>query len=499
MWLGEIAARHAAVRPDALALRDRNRDLSWRELDREVRALAAALRARTARGSAVVVLSAGRVEVLASYLACSRADLLIAPLNPALTQPELRALLGTVRPALALADAAGLAQLRQLDPALPVIPMDDIATLPAPDHVSILHSGLDTPRFLLHTSATTGTAKAAVLGEEAHRAHTLSWLAQPGADPDKVLLTGSPLFHGAMTIPLTYLAAGATVCLPDRFTPQGCLAALERWRVTDLFLVPAMLQLLLRTKALASTDLSALRVIMHGAAPMPEDLREQVERLLKVDLCGIYSCTEAGGCIVTLAPHDQPGAPPVPGATCAGRPGLGTRMRLTDRNAEPTPAGEVGEIRLSGPGLMHGYRGNPEATAAVLHDGWFATRDLGVLDESGRLWVVNRREDLLLRGGQNVYPAEVEQVLRQLPQVLDAAVVPAPSPEWGQVPVAFLVTTEHVPPSTLIRHCVTRLADHKRPVRYVPLDELPRNPAGKILRNPLRLQAERLLAESAEP
>ena len=147
---------------------------------------------------------------------------------------------------------------------------------------------------------------------------------------------------------------------------------------------------------------------------------------------------------------------------------------------------------MHGPGLMRGYLHDPDANAAVLRGGWLETGDLGCLDATGRLWLVDRREDLIVRAGQNVYPAEIEAALRLLPEVADAAVVPIASPDWGQVPFAFVVAAggPELTDSALIRHCIEQLADYKRPVRFMPIHELPRSPSGKILRTELRRLAE---------
>jgi acyl-CoA synthetase (AMP-forming)/AMP-acid ligase II len=180
---------------------------------------------------------------------------------------------------------------------------------------------------------------------------------------------------------------------------------------------------------------------------------------------------------------------------------LGTAARIMRPDGTPADTGEIGEIHLAGDGLMRGYWRDPGATAAVLAGGWLNTQDLGCLDEQGRIWVVDRRHDLILRGGQNVYPAEIEHVLRQSPLVADVAVVPAPSRSWGQTPVAFV---QSIPPRSqldeadltqLVDLCGEQLAGYKRPSRFVAVDRIPRSPAGKILRHMLRDRAEHLLAE----
>jgi acyl-CoA synthetase (AMP-forming)/AMP-acid ligase II len=174
---------------------------------------------------------------------------------------------------------------------------------------------------------------------------------------------------------------------------------------------------------------------------------------------------------------------------------LGAGLRITDDEGHQVPAGVIGEIQVSGDGLMQSYWKNAEATVDVLRGGWLNTHDLGCLDADGRVWVVDRRNDLILRGGQNVYPAEIEHVLRQSPNVADVVVVPLPSDLWGQTPVAFVqpVSPERFDEAELLGLCVDGLAPYKRPSHFRPLERIPRNPSGKALRTQLRDSAREIL------
>jgi acyl-CoA synthetase (AMP-forming)/AMP-acid ligase II len=502
MWLNHVVRRGLDRDPDALALRDARRDVSWRTLHRDVRALACRLRHDTLPGSRVLVLSGNRVEVLETYLACAAAGLVAVPVNPALTDPEIGAIMESVEPSAAVADEGYAARLGDLYPGLPVT---DIATIPElPDGDAEFPGepggGMADPVLILHTSATTGRAKGVVVDQRSLQVNALSWLADVGPAPGTVFLNAGPLFHGSVVIALDHLAAGGTVCVLDRFTPQGCLAALERWQVEHAFLVPSMVRLLLQTRSLAGADLSRLRLLLHGAAPMPEELAREASERLGVDLQTIFGITEGGGPVLTLRPHTAVGEPPVPGAVCVGSPMLGAGLRVTDGRGREVPAGVIGEIQVCGDGLMQAYWKNLEATGAVLRDGWLNTHDLGCVDADGRVWVVDRRNDLILRGGQNVYPAEIEHVLRQSPNVADVVVVPLPSPLWGQTPVAFVqpVTADRFDPAELLELCVAGLAPYKRPTHFLPLERIPRNPAGKALRTDLREIAHQTLIADRE-
>jgi acyl-CoA synthetase (AMP-forming)/AMP-acid ligase II len=489
MWLSHVLRRNELHDPHGLALRDRWRDVTWREFARDVSALAAVLAERVPETGRVLLLSANRVEMLETYFACAAAGVVAAPINPGLADPEIDYIVSSVRPGLAIADAAGRERLGSGQPGLPVLAIEDIAGLPAAVPPPGRASALGDPVAILHTSATTGRPKGVVVDQRAFQLNCLSWLADVGVPAGTAFLNPCPLFHGSMVIALDYLAAGATVCVLDRFTPTGCLAALERWRIGHAFLVPSMIRLLLESRALAETDLGALTLLLHGAAPMPAELDAAARAALNVRLQTIFGITEGGGPVLSLRPDDKPGEPPLPGAVCVGVPMLGTEARVI---GEPGDPAGVGEIHLRGDGLMLRYWDDAEATADVIRQGWLNTKDLGCVGPDGHLWVVDRRNDLILRGGQNVYPAEIEHVLRQCPEVADVAVVPAPSTTWGQTPVAFVqpVAGATVCETALIELCVTRLASYKRPSRFVVIDQIPRNPAGKILRAGLRTRAE---------
>ncbi len=502
MWLPHIIDRNFVRFPHAVAARDIRREVTWQDMRREVGALAALLTGQVPAGGRVLLLSGNRIEMLHAYFACAAAAAVVVPVNPALTPAEIGYILSRVEPGCAIADADGRKKLEALDAGLPVLPIEDISGLPDAPAARPLGGGdLTAPFAILHTSATTGRPKGVVIDQRSVQLNALSWLADVRPEPGTVFLHASPLFHGSVVAALHYLAAGATVCLLDGFTPQACLAAVETWRVQEAFLVPSMVRLLLQARGLATTDLSSLRLVLHSAAPMPAELAEEAAATLNVAMHAIFGITEGGGAVLSLSPDQRQGPAPVAGATCAGTPMLGTAARIMGPDGTPAATGEIGEIHLAGDGLMRGYWRDPGATAAVLADGWLNTQDLGCLDEEGRIWVVDRRHDLILRGGQNVYPAEIEHVLRQSPLVADVAVVPAPSLSWGQTPVAFV---QPAPPrgqldeadlTQLVDLCGERLAGYKRPSRFVAVDRIPRSPAGKILRHVLRDRAEHLLRQ----
>lgn len=496
MWFADILRRNVIRDPDGIALRDIRRDVTWSQLRREVNALAAELAGRVPPGSRVILLSGNRVEMITAYLGCAAAGVIAAPVNPTLTAPELAGISSALRPGLALADAAGRERLAASQPALPTLAIERLSSLP-PGSPPPGADKLGRPAAVMQTSATTGSPKGVVVDQRSFAAKALSFVGEVRCSPQTVFLDACPLFHGSVVQAFNYLAAGSTVCVLDSFTPRACLRALADWRVRHMLVVPSMSQLLLASADLAAADFGELELVMHAAAPLPADLAEAARKAFGADLMTVFGITEGGGPTFALRADDRPAGPPLPGAVCVGLPMLGVSYRIVGEDGRPAEAGEVGEIWIAGDGLMQGYWENPAATADAVKDGWLNTRDLGCTDENGYVWTVDRRNDLILRGGQNVYPAEIEATLRLAPWVADVAVVPARSGIWGQTPVAFVLPD---PPGAfaedeLLELCVSRLASFKRPSRFVAVDHLPRSAAGKLLRARLRERAERLTEE----
>jgi acyl-CoA synthetase (AMP-forming)/AMP-acid ligase II len=351
---------------------------------------------------------------------------------------------------------------------------------------------------ILLTSATTGRPKAVVQTHAAMRHMSLGWLAAVRPDDDLVLLNLNPLSHGSIQVTISYLAAGAAVALLREFSPQRVVQEIGRSQVTHVWLVPQMLRFILQTRALAEADLGSLREVLHGAAPIPPGLLADAVERLPCPLRNVYGMTEVGGPFATVSTAERPvGAGDWPGGR--GIPGL--RVAVLDPHGTPVPPGAVGEVCVRGPGQLREYWADPVATAELLRDGWLYTGDLGRMDEQGYVRLVDRRKDALIRGGQNVYPAEIERCLLERPEVADAAVIGVPDEDWGETPVAYLVLAPDAAadPGTLTRirrDLRTRLASFKQPSAYHIVAQIPRGGAGKALKRELR---ERYLAGQDPP
>ncbi|MFG2357890.1 class I adenylate-forming enzyme family protein [Streptomyces sp. NPDC048521] len=499
MWLTQLLHRNRQCFPDRTALVDARRSVTWAELDDRVARLAHGLLGHGIRpGDRVAVLSLDRIEVLETYFALARLGVLFVPLNHSLTPAEVTAIAERCDPAAVIGESA----LLERHPDLPVrirLPLDGpefaalceadgsapADTAPAPAGTSGLPDVADDAlAAILHTSATTGRAKGVVVDHASFRAIALGWLAQVRPTDDMVLVNCCPLYHGSLVVSLTYMAAGATVVLMPGFQPQRALAAIAGNRATHIWLVPQMLRFLLRAKSLRSTDLSSLREVLYGAAPMPPEIHAEAAERLGCGFRQVYGMTEVGGPFVTLGPDEHP-APGTVDVIPAGRVIPGMSVRALDHKDREAPPGVIGEICARGPGVMRGYWNDDKATADITTDGWIRTGDLGFVDGEGRVHLIDRCKDLIIRAGQNVYPREIEQALRSHPAVHDAAVIGVTDADYGEVPLAFVVAEDGTTADEVQAHLTGLLAAYKRPQRIRFIEEVPRNPAGKILKKAL--------------
>ncbi|GAA3151141.1 long-chain fatty acid--CoA ligase [Streptomyces rameus] len=490
MWLSQLLERNRQCFPDRTALIDDHRSVTWAELHDRTARLARGLAGLGIRsGDRVAVLSLDRIEVLESYFALARIGAVFVPVNHSLLGPEVTAVAERTGASAVIGEAA----LLDRHPDLPVglriaFESEEFARLAAtPDPAPLPVVPDDAVAAILHTSATTGQAKGVTVDHASFRAIALGWLASAAPADDMVMVNCCPLYHGSMVVSLTYMAAGATVVLMPGFKPQKALTAIEEHRATHVWLVPQMLRFMLQARTLRSADLSSLREVLYGAAPMPPEVYAEAAERLGCGFRHVYGMTEVGGPFVTLGPAEHP-APGdgLPEVLPAGRVIPGMSVRILDTDDSELGPDAIGEVVVRGPGIMHGYWNDAAATAEVTVDGWIRTGDLGFVDGAGRVHLVDRRKDLIIRAGQNVYPAEIERALRAHPAVLDAAVVGIPDPDYGEVPLAYAVAARGTQPAELMSHLAGQLAPYKRPRRIELIDEVPRNPAGKILKKLLR-------------
>jgi acyl-CoA synthetase (AMP-forming)/AMP-acid ligase II len=493
MWISHFVQRNAIIRPHAVALRDAERRLTWLELEARTDSLATALSARgVKRGDRILVLSGNRVEVVELCIAVTKAGAMFCPVNPGNAIPELEYIASNIRPVGIFGEQRILQALAGRLPGWTVVIGEQrYQAMAHAEPRELALPALSDGAVIFSTSATTGRPKAVVMAQRSIMACYLGMAAETGMSSRDVMLNPCPLFHGSMVIGLAVLAAGGQLVIERDFTPQRFLADAEAVRATRAFLTPSMLRFVLAAKAFDATDLSSLQEVMHGGGPIAEDVLQEAVARFPCRLRSVYGITEGGGPIA-LGTSEEPPLVPASHAQdaplSAGRMMPGAHIAILCDAGNALSCGEVGEICVRGDGVMDGYWENDEATRSALTGGWLHTGDLGYLDAGGYVYLLDRKNDLIIRGGQNVYPAEIERVVRKLPGVQDVAAVGVPSRDWGEVPVVFVALAQDAAhrPLDLIAACSAELASYKRPVAVHVVLEIPRNAAGKILRRVLR-------------
>ncbi|MFQ5342341.1 MAG: o-succinylbenzoate--CoA ligase, partial [Anaerolineae bacterium] len=346
---------------------------------------------------------------------------------------------------------------------------------------------LDEVQSIVFTSGTTGRPKGAMLTYGNHMASATASAFRLGTLPGDRWLACMPLYHvGGLAIVLRCCLYGTTLVLHDGFDPASVSAALDTQAVTLISLVPTMLRRLLEARGKRPFP-ESLRCVLLGGAAAPATL---VERSLAfgVPVATTYGLTEAASQVATASPDDvrrKAGSSAMGAGHFVGRPLMFSQVRIAGADGHDRPPGEIGEIEVRGPTVMAGYYHSPEATREAVRNGWLRTGDMGYLDVDGDLWVVQRRSDLIVTGGENVYPAEVERVIVEHPGVEAACVIGVEDEEWGQRVVAAVVTAEGatVTDAELLEFCRARLAGYKQPRAYRFLTSLPQTASGKVQRD----------------
>lgn len=497
MTAADIVARHARTTPDAPALADPRTSRTWAQLDDRVSRLATVLAGRGVdRGDRVAVLGLNSVELVESYLAVLRIGAICVPLNFRLTAGEIAFQLADCGPTAVVCDdrfAATVETARADAPSVRTVlglgeGLDALLAEAGPgswgDDVAD-----DEPAYVMYTSGTTGRPKGAVLTHRNLLLHAFLSITHMGtAGDDRVSLSGAPLFHIAgLSGMLPTLIAGGRVIIPPSggFDPVATVDTLEREKVSSCFFVPAQWQAICAVPGLAERDLSALRRISWGAAPASTTLiRTMIDTFPQATVVTAFGQTECSPVTCVLRGEDS-----VRKIGSVGTPMIGVEVRVVDPEMNDVPRGEVGEIVYRGPTVMREYWGRPDATAEAFRGGWFHSGDLVREDPDGYLYVVDRAKDMIISGGENVYSAEVEDVLAAHPGIADVAVIGVPDPRWGETPLAVVVPADPTAPPDLdavVAWCADRLTRYKRPTRIAVVDALPRNPTGKVLKTELR-------------
>jgi O-succinylbenzoate-CoA ligase len=502
MRVGDLLVRTADRVPDKEAVIEGDVRLTYAGfLDAATRFAAALHRLGIAPGERVGLLLPNGIAFAVAHFGCLLAGAISLPLNTRLAARELEFIVNDARVSALLVHvmfkdtwSAIRAALTSVRHAIGV--GEAHGGLPAFEELCAEPAGAWSPpaggdgeddvACILYTSGTTGRPKGAMMTHRNILFNNTSCKAHLGVlSTDRTLIV-LPMFHvTALNSQLSvFVEIGGTMAIMAAYKTQEVIRQLAEHRITCAILVPTICTLMLISPHLAEGDLGALRLIAYGGAPMPaETIKGLQERFPGLAIVNLYGLTETSSLSTALPPADA--------ATRAGSVGLPvsrTTIRIVDEGGRDLPAGAVGEIWIKGGQVVRGYFNRPEATAQAIADGWLRTGDLGRLDDQGYLYVVDRKKDMIIRGGENIYCIEVEEVLNAHPSVLESAVVPHPDPIFGEVVKAVCVLRPgaRAGADEIIAFCKGRLADYKVPAHLRFLEELPRNPGGKVLKAALR-------------
>ena len=488
--------------PDAIAVVANQIRLSFSELNQRVGRLGSALRNTGLNPrDRVGLLAANELEYIEIQAACLRSGFTLVPLNTRLALPELEFIVNDCEPAIliggrsehdrikALAAKKPFKQILGLGDTNDIAPYDDFISNALPDPASDPLDS-DLPSTILYTSGTTGRPKGAVIDRKGLTARVFVNALELESTTSDVFVACLPMFHIDAFLAYATLFRGGTVAMLPEFTPEACFDLLQKETATSMVLVPKMIRMLLDSPAIKDFDSSNLRLIVYGGESIPPAiLKNAVERFQ----CGFhqqYGMTETGAQSVLRSEDHLSDDNEV--LASAGSDAVSFEVRLVDDNDDNVPDGEPGEIVCRGPAVMTEYWRRPEEMETTLRNGWMHTGDIGRRDKNGYLHIIDRRNDMIVSGGENVYPREVEQILMGHPQVSEAAVLGVPDPKWGEA-VACVLTGEAPDEKTLESYLRERVAGYKLPRKWFRLDELPRNPTGKVLKTVLKEQLKPLL------
>ncbi len=492
-----VLQHHAIRTPDKPIAVFEGAAMSYREMAERAAALAGGFAKRgVGRGDVIALLAHNCTEFLETIFAANHLGAIAMPINWRLAPAEVGFILEHSRAAVIVADAEMVPVAQEatdgLGSDLPKVSIaskapncwerfEDLASVTHPRRAAV--AGDDTHR-LMYTSGTTGRPKGVMISHSNLAWKNFAHITEFGFTSADVGLACGPLYHvGALDLVTTsMIAVGATTVIHRVFDAAAVVDEIERSRVTLLWAAPAMVRSVLDVPGIGDRDLSSLRVIIAGGEKMPIPYIERIRNVFpSAWFADAYGLTEtvSGD---TFLDRDST----ITKLGSVGRPCQYLELDVWDDHGNSVAPGEKGEVVLRGPKVFTGYWRDPEATAKAFAGGWFHTGDVGVLDDDGYLSIVDRLKDMIVSGGENIATSEVERVLYEHDAVIEAAVVGRPDQQWGEVPVAWVVLRPGTTEEELIEHCRAQLARYKVPRAVTVIDELPRNPSGKVLKRELR-------------
>jgi fatty-acyl-CoA synthase len=507
--LGDISRLQAERQPDHPAFIFEDTATRFADLERHAMQVANGLAALGLRpGDRLCYLGKNSAAYFEVLLGCAKAGMVMTPINWRLAAPEVAYIVNDCGGAVLCFGREFAAMAQALAPDLPsvrtYIAMEgttqshldgamDYATWRNAQSTQFMPPQVDrhATAVQLYTSGTTGRPKGALLPHRAFfaalaQANRPTWAQWTGED---VSLLAMPIGHiGGTGWGIQALTAGATSVVMREFDPDGVLNAIETHRISKIFMVPAAMQIVVRRPRARQIDWSCVKYMLYGASPIPLDLLKECMAVFGCQFVQLYGMTETCGTVVVLDPedHNPEGSPRM---RSAGRPMPGVELVILDPDGQPLGAGEVGEIAIRSESCMTGYWNQHDATSrAISADGWLRTGDAGYLDDDGFLYIHDRIKDMIISGGENVYPAEVENAIFGHPEVQEVAVIGVPDAKWGETVKALVVRAPNsdISESDVIAWARQRIAAYKAPRSVDFIEALPRNASGKVLRRALR-------------
>lgn len=500
---------HARSRPDIPFLEMDGTVLRYADADRRANRWANAMIAAGLKpGDRIAYLSTNDIDMGVMLMACSKAGVAPVMLNYRLAPREMQWILQDAEPRMIFARGAGhLSTIESILPNLPGIEArisvgpdraDGWVTLDrflsgAPETAPRLPIASDDMLYLLYTSGTTGLPKGIMISHLNVIAHVEQSMCASiaGRAPGARALLTTPIYHAAGVLRIMTAAInGGTVVLMEHFEPRLFLHNLATLRINTVNMVPAIVQQLLEMPEIRGLRFPDLQVIYYGAAPIADSVLRRALETFECPLIQGYGLSESTGGIAYLNEVDHQkalaGQPELLKST--GRAVVLAELRVVDADGNPVPPGTVGELCVRGPNVMKGYWRNPEGTAQAIRDGWLHSGDAAYVDADGYVYLQDRIKDMIVSGGTNIYPSEIESALLEHPALLDVAVIGIPHEKWGEAALAVCVsrTGEPLAPEELIEFCRSRLGGYKIPRHYSFVPELPRNASGKVLKRVLR-------------